>query len=124
MTIDMRTRPPGLSRRDILFLAGVTALAGTAGLPAIAQEAAKRGGVLKVAAPSNPSSLDPATGGSGFDHSILWTIYDTLIEWDYATLAPKPGLAKWSFPEPTRMVLDLVPGLKFHDGTVLDAEAV
>ncbi len=124
MTIDMRTRPPGLSRRDILFLAGVTALAGTAGLPAIAQEAAKRGGVLKVAAPSNPSSLDPATGGSGFDHSILWTIYDTLIEWDYATLAPKPGLAKWSFPEPTRMVLDLVPGVKFHDGTVLDAEAV
>lgn len=111
-----------LTRRHILALAGV-AVAGAAGLPAFAQEA-KRGGVLKVACLANPSSLDPATGGSGFDHSFLWTMYDTLIEWDYETLKPQPGLAKWSFPEPTRMVLDIQPNVKFHDGTPLDAEAV
>lgn len=113
-----------LSRRDILALAGAVSLAGTASLPAFAQEAAKKGGVLKAVAPANPSSLDPATGGSGFDHTVLWTIYDTLTEWDYDTLLPKPGLARWSFPEPKRMVLDIERGVTFHDGTALDAEAV
>jgi peptide/nickel transport system permease protein/peptide/nickel transport system substrate-binding protein len=113
-----------LSRRDILTLAGAAALASATGLPAFAQEAAKSGGILRIAAPSNPSSLDPATGGSGFDHSILWTLYDTLVEWDYDTLIPKPGLASWSFPEPARMVLDIREGVTFHDGTPLDAAAV
>ncbi|MGO9360896.1 MAG: ABC transporter substrate-binding protein [Xanthobacteraceae bacterium] len=118
-----------LSRRDILALsgfalAGGAAFAGMTTLPARAQDAARKGGILKVAAPANPSSLDPATGGSGADHSILWTMYDTLVEWDYQTLKPKPGLAKWSYPDPKTMVLDLEKGVKFHDGTDFDAEAV
>lgn len=117
-----KAKRPTLSRRDILVLAGTAALA--ASTPAFAQDAVKRGGVLKAAAPANPSSLDPATGGSGFDHTILWTMYDTLMEWDYDTLLPKPGLARWSFPDPKRMVLDIERGVKFHDGTDLDAEAV
>lgn len=112
-----------LRRRDILALMGGVAAAGTLGLPAFAEEA-KKGGVLKVAAPANPSSLDPATGGAGSDHSILWTMYDTLVEWDYETLKPKPGMAKWTFPDPKIMVLDITSGIKFHDGTTLDAEAV
>jgi ABC-type transport system substrate-binding protein len=112
-----------LRRRDILALMGGAAAAGTLGLPAFAEEA-KKGGVLKVAAPANPSSLDPATGGAGSDHSILWTMYDTLVEWDYETLKPKPGMAKWTFPDPKIMVLDITGGIKFHDGTTLDAEAV
>jgi hypothetical protein len=53
-----------LRRRDILALMGGAAAAGAIGLPAWSQEA-KRGGVLKIAAPANPSSLDPATGGAG-----------------------------------------------------------
>jgi peptide/nickel transport system permease protein/peptide/nickel transport system substrate-binding protein len=113
-----------LSRRDVFILAGGVALAGTTGLPALAQEAAKKGGILKVAALANPSSLDPATGGSGFDHNMLWPMYDTLVEWDYETLKPKSGLAKWSYPDPKTMVLDIEKGVKFHDGTDLDAEAV
>ena len=51
-------------------------------------------------------------------------MYDTLVEWDYETLKPKPGLAKWSYPDPKTMVLDIERGVKFHDGTDLDAEAV
>ena len=76
---DRKRTVGGVSRRDILVLAGSVALAGATGLPASAQETAKKGGVLKVAAPANPSSLDPATGGSGADHSVLWTMYDTLV---------------------------------------------
>lgn len=117
---------PTLSRRQMLSLTAAAVAGATFGLtPASAQEKIRRGGILRVSAMANPSSLDPATGGAGTDHSFLYPLYDTLTEWDYATLAPKPGLAqKWSYPDPTTMVLDLHPGVKFHDGTPMDAEAV
>lgn len=112
-----------LDRRSFLALIGAAGATTLAGGSAMAAEP-KRGGVLRLAASINPSSLDPATGGSGFDHCYLWTMYDTLVEWDYDTLKPKPGLAKWTFPDPKTMVLDLEPNVKFHDGAPLDAEAV
>ena len=111
----------GLSRRDLMALAGALALPGAS----FAQAAApKRGGVLKVSANANPSSLDPATGGAGSDHTFLWTIYDTLVEWDYETLKAKPGMAAFNFPDPRTLVLDIKPGISFHDGTPMDAAAV
>ncbi|MCW5237849.1 ABC transporter substrate-binding protein [Verminephrobacter eiseniae] len=116
-----------LQRRDALGLAGLglTGLTGLGlGWPVFAQTAPKKGGVLKIASPANPSSLDPAVGGAGSDHAILWTMYDTLVEWDYATLKPKPGMAEWVFPDPNTMLLRLKPGILFHDGTPCDAEAV
>ena len=73
---------------------------------------------------ANPSSLDPATGGAGSDHTFLWTMYDTLVEWDYDTLKTKPGLASFTFPDPQTMLLEIKPGITFHDGTPLDAAAV
>ena len=102
------------------------ALAGVAlGGDARAQGTPKRGGILRISAPTNPSSLDPATGGAGSDHAFLFTMYDTLTEWDFETLKPKPGLAEsWSFSDPTTLVLNIRPGVTFHDGTPLDAEAV
>lgn len=111
-------------RRDALALIGGALGASALPFRAWAQEGARRGGVLKVSAAANPSSLDPMTGGSGLDHSYLWTIYDTLVEWDYDSLKPKPGLAKWSYPDPKTMVLDLAPNVSFHDGTPCDAQAV
>jgi peptide/nickel transport system substrate-binding protein len=90
-----------------------------------AQGTAKRGGILRISAPTNPSSLDPATGGAGSDHAFLFTMYDTLTEWEFETLKPKPGLAEsWKFTDPTTFVLNIRPGVTFHDGTPLDAEAV
>src|SRR5258707_12152184 len=101
-------------------------LAGVArGSSAGAQGAPKSGGILRISAPTNPSSLDPATGGAGSDHAFLFTMYDTLAEWDFETLKPKPGLAEsWSFTDPTTLVLNIRPGVTFHDGTPPDAEAV
>ena len=126
--IDLDERAPsftldlGLKRREALALLGGTALAST-GLPALAQ-AQTKGGVLKVAAPANPSSMDPATGGAGSDHVFLWTVYDTLVEWDYATLKPVPGMAEWATPDAQSFVLTIKPGITFHDGTPMDAAAV
>ncbi len=116
-------RDIGIKRRDALALLSGAALAGA--MPsAFAQGTPKKGGVLKVSAPANPSSMDPATGGAGSDHVFLWTVYDTLVDWDYATLKPKPGMAKWSTPNETTFVLDIEPGIQFHDGTPMDAAAV
>ena len=112
-----------ITRRDALGLVG----AAVALLPgsAVAQTPQRRGGVLRVSAPYNPSTLDPATGGSGNDHVFLYTLFDTLVEWDYATLEPRPGLAvSWSYPDPKTLALELRPGVVFHDGTACDAEAV
>ncbi|PVY55834.1 MULTISPECIES: ABC transporter substrate-binding protein [unclassified Simplicispira] len=115
---------PARRRALASMLAASAAMAGGASMPVWAQAARQKGGVLKVAALVNPSSLDPATGGAGTDHAYLWTLYDTLVEWDYKTLQTKPGLAEWAFPDPRTMVLTLRPGVKFHDGTACDAQAV
>ena len=113
------------TRREAMALISA-ALAGTAlGGNAFAQGTPKRGGILRISAPANPSSLDPATGGAGSDHAFLFTMYDTLTEWDFETLKPKPGLAEsWSFTDPNTFVLNIRSGVTFHDGTPLDAEAV
>lgn len=112
-----------LDRRSLLALLGSTA-AWTAG-DALAQDAPRKGGVLRVACPANASSLDPTTGNNGSDHVFLYTMFDTLVEWDFATLNAKPGLAEsWLYPDPTTLVLNIRAGVQFHDGTPCDAAAV
>lgn len=118
--------PAPLSKRE--FLLAAMSGAALASLPAgmsYAQETPRRGGVLRVACPTKPSSLDPGTGGAGTDHPFLWAIFDTLVEWDYATLKPQPGLAEWSSPDPLTLMLKLRSDkILFHDGTPLDAQAI
>jgi len=114
-----------ITRRNAMALMGGAAGVIAALGPSRAQERPKRGGTLRVSAFTNPSSLDPATGGAGSDHTFLFTMYDTLTEWEYDTLKPKPGLAEsWRFVDPTTLVLNIRAGVTFHDGTSLDAEAV
>jgi ABC-type transport system substrate-binding protein len=118
---------PMVTRRVVLAGLGLlasTTLNGGFGT-ALAQANPKKGGVLKIAAPFNPSSLDPVTGGAGSDHIVLYPIYDTLIDFEPGTLAARPGLAKeWSFPDPKTLLLTLQEGVTFHDGEVFDAAAV
>ncbi|MGY3616711.1 ABC transporter substrate-binding protein [Bradyrhizobium sp. USDA 10063] len=114
-----------MTRREAIALTSAAIAGVTLGGRAWADVSPKRGGILRISAPANPSSLDPATGGAGSDHAFLFTMYDTLIEWDFETLAPKPGLAEsWKFTDPNTLVLNIRAGVTFHDGTPLDAEAV
>jgi len=117
--------PHTVNRRDLLALIG-GGIAGAGYSPqARAQATPRRGGILRVSCPYNPSTLDPVTGGSGNDHVFLYTIYDTLVEWEYETLKPRPGLARaWSYPDPRTLVLDLQTDVVFHDGAPFDAQAV
>lgn len=113
------------TRREAMALISGALASTTLGGGAFAEGAPKKGGTLRISAPANPSSLDPATGGAGSDHAFLFTMYDTLTEWEFETLKPKPGLAEsWKFTDPTTLVLNIRAGVTFHDGTPLDAEAV
>lgn len=115
-----------LRRREFLgLLSGVAAVAAMARPSTLLANVMNNGGVLRIGASANPSSLDPATGGAGTDHVFLYPIFATLIEWDYDSLQAKPGLAEsWEFPDAQTLVLNLREGVKFHDGTALDADAV
>ena len=69
---------------------------------------AQQPGALRVSANVNPSTLDPATGRSGGDHQFLYPLYDTLVQWDPKTLAPRPGLARaWIYRDDTTLLLEL-----------------
>jgi len=126
-TVHIKPVPHGgaLSRRLLMKLSMASAATLTMPGLAWAQGAPTGGGVLRVAASNNPSSLDPHTGRSGFDHAMLYPIFDTLFEFDYDTLQVRPGIVKeWVNETPTRLVLTLNEGVRFHDGTPCDAEAV
>lgn len=90
--------------------------------PAFAQT--KRG-TVRASMEVQPSSLDPINGTNGGDFRFLYPIYDTLIDWDFATLRPKPKLASaWHFTDPKTLVIELRQGVLFHDSTPFNAEAV
>ena len=75
--------------------------------------------------PYNPAALDPMTGRNLPDFDALYAVFDALIDFVPKTLELKPGLAKsWTFTDPKTLVLELVEGVNFHDGTPFNAEAV
>jgi peptide/nickel transport system substrate-binding protein/glutathione transport system substrate-binding protein len=112
-------------RREVMR--GTVALAGAMMAPglALAQETPRKGGTLRLAMPYNPGAVDPMTGRNLPDLDVLYAVFDGLIDFNPKTLELKPGLAKeWKFTDPKTLVLDLVEGLKFHDGTDFNPEAV
>lgn len=111
------------SRRAVLGMIGALT-AGAYTFKGDRLSAAVNGGTLKVCTYANPSTLDPSTGRSGADHTVLWSIFDTLIDFT-PDLKPRPGLAEsWEWADDKTLVLTLQKGVKFHDGTDFDAEAV
>jgi peptide/nickel transport system substrate-binding protein len=89
--------------------------------PAVTASGPTRGGSLRVGIPTNPLSLHTQLGTDVLPDK---TIYDALVTFD-AQLNPQPGLAEsWEIPDEKTIILHLRKGLKFHDGTDLDAEAV
>ncbi|WP_345648931.1 ABC transporter substrate-binding protein [Streptomyces tremellae] len=72
-----------------------------------------------------PSSWDPVTSSAGWDVHTLSLVYSALTKLDEHG-APVPALASsWRYdPDGTAVTFTLRPGLRFADGTVLDADAV
>lgn len=119
------TNFPLVRRRGLLTAGAAGAGALLLDFPFFREAHAQGQDVLRVAITANPSTLDPATGRSGRDHQYLYPLYDTLVQWDPKSLEARPGLAHtWTYKDDTTLVLELRPGLTFHDGTPLNAEAV
>jgi peptide/nickel transport system substrate-binding protein len=87
-------------------------------------EGGGKGGTLTIATPSAPPSLDPATGANEYSDYFNLAYEPLIIETPEGTF--KPGLAKsWKYgPNNESFEIELKPGIKFSDGTPLDAKAV
>ncbi len=108
-----------------LIAAGVaTACSGSGSSSANLATGGRAGGTLTVAAPSAPSSLDPAVGQPA-NETYSDLAYTPLIV-QASDGAYQPGLAEsWSYgPDNESFTIKLRPGVKFSDGTALNAEAV
>jgi len=122
-----------LTRRQ--FVTGAAALAAGGALrwavPATAAPATgppparpTPGGVLRVTLGAEPTTLDPHRSSTLFDFHVKDAIFDGLLEDDF-TQGPKGQLAEsWESPDASTYVFRLRPGLRFHDGQPLTAEAI
>lgn len=104
---------------------GGASVGGTTSAAGTASGAPSSGGTLTVGLDSDPTSLDPI-GDTGYAGSLVTPqIFDTLVvAADDGTIGP--GLAeRWNVSEDGRTyTLTLRAGVRFHDGTPLDAGAV
>jgi peptide/nickel transport system substrate-binding protein len=97
---------------------------GAAGETAAAEGAT--GGTLVFAGAADPVVLDGALVSDGESIRAITQIFETLVALKPGTTEPEPGLAEsWEAnPDGTEWTFKIREGVKFHDGTDLDAEAV
>lgn len=81
---------------------------------------------FKLGTAANPATLDPAVSGDNETFRVTRQVYEGLIGVDRETGAAVPLLATdWiSSPDRLQYTFILRRGVKFHDGTDFDAEAV
>jgi peptide/nickel transport system substrate-binding protein len=124
------------SLRRPLALAGAAALA--VSMAACAQSAredggsgggttgGEAGGTFVFAASSDPVMLDPAFASDGETFRVARQMFEGLVGTKPGTADPAPLLAEsWTnTPDGLSYTFTLKDGVKFHDGTDFDAEAV
>lgn len=121
-----------MKRRDLLKTVGFAALALGAGVPVLRGRqaiAADGTSIFTLAYPAGFPDLDPATSFSN-DGAVLANTYETLTRYiparDGAEAKVEPLLAEsWqASPDGLTWTFRLRPGVKFHDGADLTAQAV
>ena len=112
------------TRRDVLKSAAAVMAGSFLPYAGSAPAAIKNGGTLKVALTAAPRTFDPHLAGSLQGRATTQSIHDTLLEIDVkGRLAP--GLVEsWEWKDNRTIILTTRTGVKFHDGTDFDAEAV
>jgi peptide/nickel transport system substrate-binding protein len=86
--------------------------------------APKSGGTLKMAIESELRTLDPVASSQRVERQVYYNMYDSLLTID-SSLKIKPGLAtSWQYTDPKTLQMTLRTGVKFHDGTDFNADAV
>ncbi len=100
-----------------------TAAATTAATAAVAP--GKPGGTLRVALQAELGRLDPASSGQFVERQVFYNMYDSLVAAD-PNLKIVPALAEsWEISSDGKVyTFKLRKGVKFHDGTDFNADAV
>jgi peptide/nickel transport system substrate-binding protein len=90
------------------------------------EEGGATGGTLVFAGAADPVVLDGALVSDGESLRVITQIFETLVALKPGTTEPEPGLAEsWEANDDgTVWTFKIRDGVKFHDGTDLDAEAV
>ncbi|MCB0075439.1 MAG: hypothetical protein KDE20_28495, partial [Caldilineaceae bacterium] len=89
-----------------------------------AEAAATTGGTLVIARPTDAVGLDPKVETTSPGNWVMSNIYENLVKLD-TDLTFQPALAEsWEQVEPDRWRFNLRQGVKFHDGTDFNADAV
>ena len=88
--------------------------------------AGEEGGTLVFAGAADPVLLDGALVSDGESLRVITQVFETLVALKPGTTEPEPGLAESWEPnaDGTVWTFKIRQGVKFHDGTDLDAEAV
>lgn len=112
---------PSIDRRSLMIGSAALLFAP----PAIAQGEPRRGGTLTVGFDDNARTMDPTFSIQFSERQVLFLIYNTLVTIG-TDFSIQPELARsWTVEnDGKRYVLQLQQGVKFHDGTDFNAEAV
>ena len=113
-------------RRTLRFAAALLAVAlAAAWLPPFAGAAPE--GQIIIAQGADPTTLDPHMHAENYTFAVVHNVFDHLVRRTVkdGQLAHEPGLASsWTSVNPTTWEFKLRPGVKFHNGEELNAEAV
>ena len=95
-------------------------------LAGVAHDAMAAGKTLVVGLVAEPTSMDPGQLTDINSMRVLSSVYDTLVRFKEGSFTQEPGLAtSWKMsPDGLTYTFTLRQGVKFHDGTAFDAEAV
>ncbi len=119
-------RNPKVTRRSgmiALVCAGVLGALAAAG-PAWAASPV-RGGTLRIGWIPNAKTLDPHLSVQWSERFVLYMAYNTLVAVDKAfNVVPELARSWQVSPDGRRVTFQLRRGVKFHDGTDFNAEAV
>ena len=112
-----------------LFACDLGGLAGSSATESVRTPAAasrRDPGTLMVGRPADAISLDPARVTDNESAEVCEQIYEALLHYRPGSNRIEPGLAeRWEMsPDGQRWTFHLRPGVRFHDGTPLDADAV
>ncbi len=83
-----------------------------------------RGGTLRVELISEIVRLDPHASTAAVDRQVYQSLYDHFLDLDANGNIVPAICSSWSQPDSTTYIFKLRDGVRFHDGTKLDADAV
>jgi peptide/nickel transport system substrate-binding protein len=112
--------------RPLAWTVSIVALVPLVGCGGYQAGPAAGGSSLIYARGGDSHSLDPIADDSGESIKVVVNLFDTLVAYAEDTADLVPGVAEsWETSEDGRTwTFHLRPGIRFHDGTPLDADAV